>query len=78
MPVPKPVPVPRPWKETIPGLPLAVPVGRKAHFNFPVMVSTPNRPPRFDEFPPTIVVPELDGDVHDVEGLALVRGHLFG
>src|SRR3954468_20993159 len=27
--------------------------------------------------PPTIVVPELDGDVHDVEGLALVRGHLF-
>jgi anion-transporting ArsA/GET3 family ATPase len=28
--------------------------------------------------PPTIVVPELDGDVHDVEGLALVRGHLFG
>ena len=28
--------------------------------------------------PPTIVVPELDGDVHDVEGLALVREHLFG
>jgi anion-transporting ArsA/GET3 family ATPase len=28
--------------------------------------------------PPTIVIPELDGDVHDVEGLALVRGHLFG
>jgi anion-transporting ArsA/GET3 family ATPase len=27
--------------------------------------------------PPTIVVPELDGDVHDVEGLALVRRHLF-
>jgi anion-transporting ArsA/GET3 family ATPase len=27
--------------------------------------------------PPTIVVPELDGDVHDVEGLALVREHLF-
>ena len=27
--------------------------------------------------PPTIVVPELDGDVHDVEGLALVRAHLF-
>ena len=27
--------------------------------------------------PPTIVVPELDGDVHDVEGLALMRGHLF-
>src|ERR1700741_5376443 len=27
--------------------------------------------------PPTIVVPELDDDVHDVEGLALVRGHLF-
>jgi anion-transporting ArsA/GET3 family ATPase len=27
--------------------------------------------------PPTIVVPELDGDVHDVEGLALVRGYLF-
>jgi anion-transporting ArsA/GET3 family ATPase len=28
--------------------------------------------------PPTIVVPELDGDVHDVEGLALMRAHLFG
>jgi anion-transporting ArsA/GET3 family ATPase len=28
--------------------------------------------------PPTILVPELDGDVHDVEGLALVRDHLFG
>jgi anion-transporting ArsA/GET3 family ATPase len=28
--------------------------------------------------PPTIVVPELDSDVHDVEGLAVVRGHLFG
>ena len=28
--------------------------------------------------PPTIIVPELDSDVHDVEGLALVRGHLFG
>ena len=27
--------------------------------------------------PPTIVVPELDDDVHDVEGLALVRAHLF-
>jgi len=27
--------------------------------------------------PPTIVVPELDGDVHDVEGLARVRAHLF-
>jgi anion-transporting ArsA/GET3 family ATPase len=27
--------------------------------------------------PPTIVVPELDGDVHDVEGLAQVRAHLF-
>ena len=27
--------------------------------------------------PPTIVVPELDGDVHDVEGLALMREHLF-
>jgi anion-transporting ArsA/GET3 family ATPase len=27
--------------------------------------------------PPTIVVPELDGDVHDVEGLALMRAHLF-
>jgi anion-transporting ArsA/GET3 family ATPase len=28
--------------------------------------------------PPIIVVPELDGDVHDVEGLALVCAHLFG
>ena len=27
--------------------------------------------------PPTIVVPELEGDVHDVEGLALMREHLF-
>jgi anion-transporting ArsA/GET3 family ATPase len=27
--------------------------------------------------PPTVVVPELDDDVHDVEGLALVRAHLF-
>ncbi len=27
--------------------------------------------------PPTIVVPELEDDVHDVEGLALVRSHLF-
>jgi anion-transporting ArsA/GET3 family ATPase len=27
--------------------------------------------------PPTIVVPELDGDVHDVEGLARMREHLF-
>jgi len=27
--------------------------------------------------PPAVIVPELDGDVHDVEGLALVRGHLF-
>ncbi len=27
--------------------------------------------------PPTIIVPELDGDVHDVEGLARMRGHLF-
>jgi anion-transporting ArsA/GET3 family ATPase len=27
--------------------------------------------------PPMILVPELDGDVHDVEGLALMRGHLF-
>ena len=27
--------------------------------------------------PPTIVVPELDDDVHDVDGLALVRAHLF-
>jgi anion-transporting ArsA/GET3 family ATPase len=28
--------------------------------------------------PPVLEVPELDGDVHDVEGLALVRGQLFG
>jgi anion-transporting ArsA/GET3 family ATPase len=28
--------------------------------------------------PPSIVVPELDDDVHDVEGLALVRSYLFG
>jgi anion-transporting ArsA/GET3 family ATPase len=28
--------------------------------------------------PPVIVVPELEDDVHDVEGLALVRAHLFG
>ena len=27
--------------------------------------------------PPTIVVPELADDVHDVEGLALVRAHMF-
>jgi anion-transporting ArsA/GET3 family ATPase len=27
--------------------------------------------------PPTIVVPEFEDDVHDVEGLALVRRHLF-
>jgi len=27
--------------------------------------------------PPMILVPELDGDVHDVEGLARVREHLF-
>jgi anion-transporting ArsA/GET3 family ATPase len=27
--------------------------------------------------PPMIVVPELDGDVHDVEGLARMREHLF-
>jgi anion-transporting ArsA/GET3 family ATPase len=27
--------------------------------------------------PPTIVVPELDGDVHDVDGLALMREYLF-
>jgi anion-transporting ArsA/GET3 family ATPase len=27
--------------------------------------------------PPTIVVPELDGDVHDVEGLAQMREYLF-
>jgi anion-transporting ArsA/GET3 family ATPase len=28
--------------------------------------------------PPTLVVPELDDDVHDMAGLALVRSHLFG
>jgi anion-transporting ArsA/GET3 family ATPase len=28
--------------------------------------------------PPTLVVPELEHDVHDVDGLALVRGRLFG
>jgi len=28
--------------------------------------------------PPALEVPELDGDVHDVDGLALVRAHLFG
>jgi anion-transporting ArsA/GET3 family ATPase len=28
--------------------------------------------------PPVLEVPELGGDVHDVEGLALVRGELFG
>jgi anion-transporting ArsA/GET3 family ATPase len=27
--------------------------------------------------PPTILVPELEDDVHDVEGLELVRSHLF-
>jgi anion-transporting ArsA/GET3 family ATPase len=27
--------------------------------------------------PPIVVVPELDGDVHDVEGLALMREYLF-
>jgi hypothetical protein len=27
--------------------------------------------------PPAIVIPELDDDVHDVDGLALVREHLF-
>jgi anion-transporting ArsA/GET3 family ATPase len=27
--------------------------------------------------PPAIVIPELDDDVHDVEGLALMRAHLF-
>jgi anion-transporting ArsA/GET3 family ATPase len=27
--------------------------------------------------PPTIIVPEFEDDVHDVEGLALVREHLF-
>src|SRR4051794_2649816 len=28
--------------------------------------------------PPVLVVPELEHDVHDVDGLALVRGRLFG
>src|SRR4051794_24901804 len=28
--------------------------------------------------PPALVVPELEDDVHDVEGLARVRSHLFG
>ena len=28
--------------------------------------------------PPAIVVPELEDDVHDVDGLAQVRTHLFG
>jgi len=32
---------------------------------------------RLDD-PPAIVVPELDDDVHDVEGLARLRAHLFG
>ena len=27
--------------------------------------------------PPTILVPELSDDVHDVDGLARVRSHLF-
>ena len=27
--------------------------------------------------PPTILVPELEDDVHDLEGLARVRSHLF-
>jgi hypothetical protein len=27
--------------------------------------------------PPTVLVPELADDVHDFEGLALVRSHLF-
>ena len=27
--------------------------------------------------PPIVLIPELDGDVHDVEGLARVRDHLF-
>jgi hypothetical protein len=27
--------------------------------------------------PPAIVIPELDDDVHDVEGLALMRAYLF-
>jgi hypothetical protein len=28
--------------------------------------------------PPAIVVPELEDDVHDIDGLAQVRTHLFG
>ncbi len=28
--------------------------------------------------PPTLVVPELEDDVHDLDGLAAVRAHLFG
>jgi anion-transporting ArsA/GET3 family ATPase len=28
--------------------------------------------------PPTVRVPELEDDVHDIDGLALVRAHLFG
>jgi anion-transporting ArsA/GET3 family ATPase len=28
--------------------------------------------------PPTVVIPELDDDVHDVEGLARIRAHLLG
>ena len=28
--------------------------------------------------PPLVVVPELGDDVHDVEGLAAVRAHLWG
>jgi hypothetical protein len=27
--------------------------------------------------PPTVLVPELEDDVHDLDGLALVRSHLF-
>ena len=27
--------------------------------------------------PPTIRVPELEDDVHDIDGLAQVRAHLF-
>jgi hypothetical protein len=27
--------------------------------------------------PPTLVVPELEDDVHDLDGLAAVRAHLF-
>ena len=27
--------------------------------------------------PPTIRIPELEDDVHDIEGLELVRAHLF-